>query len=94
MIWRALRKDPYVRTGSGWKEIGFQGDDPATDVRAGGLLAMQCLAHFATTQTVGMRLMLEDNNQAEKLHNKDPKSYPMQYYPVSTMGVVICGRAR
>ena len=37
-----------------------------------------------------VELMLHDNNEAEKLHNKDPKSYPMQYYPVSTMGVVIC----
>ena len=38
MTWRALRDDAYVRSGEGWKEIGFQGNDPLTDVRAGGLL--------------------------------------------------------
>ena len=65
-IWSAMRpEEPYVRTGAGWKEIGFQGEDPASDVRAGGLLAVQCLAHFATTQTVGMRLMLREIRAAE-----------------------------
>ena len=65
-IWSAMRpEEPYVRTGAGWKEIGFQGEDPASDVRAGGLLAVQCLSHFATTQTVGMRLMLRDMREAE-----------------------------
>lgn len=90
MTWRALRDDPYVRSGEGWKEIGFQGNDPLTDVRAGGLLAMQCLAHFATTQTKGMRLMIKEIREAEQLHTSDPKAYPMRYYPVSTMSVVIC----
>jgi len=90
MTWRALRDEPYVRSGEGWKEIGFQGNDPSTDVRAGGLLAIQCLAHFATTQTKGMRLMVKEIREAERLHTEDPKAYPMRYYPVSTMAVVMC----
>ena len=27
-----------VRRGRRWKDLGFQGEDPATDVRGGGLL--------------------------------------------------------
>ena len=42
--------EPYVRRGRRWKDLGFQGEDPATDVRGGGLLAVQCLAHFASLQ--------------------------------------------
>ena len=26
MLWRALKQEPYQRTGPGWKEIGFQGE--------------------------------------------------------------------
>ena len=33
--------------GSHWSELGFQGHDPATDLRAAGLLSAECLLHFA-----------------------------------------------
>jgi len=33
-----------------WKTIGFQGEDPATDFRAGGLYALQNLLYFVHTQ--------------------------------------------
>ena len=52
LIWSSLvpSDEPYVRRGRRWKDLGFQGEDPATDVRGGGLLAVQCLAHFASLQ--------------------------------------------
>mmetsp|Transcript_15640 Transcript_15640/g.24499 ORF Transcript_15640/g.24499 Transcript_15640/m.24499 type:complete len:340 (+) Transcript_15640:120-1139(+) len=30
-----------------WKRLGFQGDNPATDFRAAGVLPVRCLSHFA-----------------------------------------------
>lgn len=36
-----------VSSDAHWKEIGFQSHEPATDVRSGGLLSVQCLVHMA-----------------------------------------------
>lgn len=33
-----------------WKELGFQGQDPATDFRAAGLLGLQNLKYFVSVQ--------------------------------------------
>ena len=82
-IWAALRTDAFVRSGHGWKEIGFQGADPATDVRAGGLLAVQAIAHFATLQTHGFRLMLREVARSAE-------QSPDHYYPAACTAVVCC----
>ena len=37
--------DEMLRT-EAWKDIGFQGKDPRTDFRAGGLLALLCLHYY------------------------------------------------
>ena len=44
-LWSTLRPDVPLpsRTGHHWTEIGFQGDDPATDFRGMGLLGLQNL---------------------------------------------------
>jgi hypothetical protein len=34
---------PFVLKGEGWKQAGFQRDDPISDLRACGLLALQQL---------------------------------------------------
>ena len=55
-IWRVLlAPEPFVRSSELWKTVGFQGKDPVTDVRGGGLLAMECLATFATRHTQGLK---------------------------------------
>lgn len=82
-IWSALRTDPFVRSGEGWKEVGFQGSDPVTDVRAGGVLAVQAIAQFATLQTHGFRLMLSQVASAAEAN-------PDHYYPVCCTAVVCC----
>ena len=82
-IWSALRTDEFVRSGEGWKEVGFQGSDPATDVRAGGALAVQAIAHFATLQTHGFRLMLSQVSAAAAAN-------PDHYYPTCCTAVVCC----
>ena len=82
-IWEKLRPDDeFVQTGDGWKEIGFQGVDPSTDVRAGGLLAVQVLHQFAMTQTNGLRRMLNDVNSAQATN-------PDHYYPACCTAVVM-----
>ena len=32
-----------------WKSLGFQGIDPATDIRGGGIFGLRCLVYFAAT---------------------------------------------
>ena len=37
--------------GAHWSELGWQGVDPATDLRAAGFLSAECLAYFAEHQS-------------------------------------------
>ena len=37
------------------QSIGFQGEDPTTDIRSGGFLSVECLEHFATFYTDGVK---------------------------------------
>jgi len=39
----------YARPDERWKEMGFQGIDPCTDLRAGGLMALLHLVHLVET---------------------------------------------
>jgi len=50
-----------------WKEMGWQGNDPATDFRSGGFLSLQNLAWFAANQPrVFQRLMAkQDGTRSE-----------------------------
>ena len=84
-IWSALLAPAsFKREGEEWKSIGFQGLDPATDVRGGGLLAMECLEAFAAQHTLGLKGMLHDLKDLEE-HNGS-------FYPVSTTAIVLCAR--
>ena len=39
--WRAMHPErDFQRKDVRWKDIGFQGEDPVTDIRAGGVLAL------------------------------------------------------
>eukprot|EP00965_Chrysotila_dentata_P086806 2864939-Pleurochrysis_carterae.AAC.6 len=83
-IWKALRDadEPYERVSSKWKDMGFQGDDPLTDVRGGGLLAVECFCFFATTHTIGLYSMI--NVLKERTLEKCE-----WHYPVATVAIVI-----
>ena len=86
-IWRALLAPaPFERVSAQWKKAGFQGADPSTDVRGGGLLAVRCLAHFATLHTMGFKAMLLDIAQLEAGGGEGA------FYPVSTTAIVLCSR--
>ena len=42
-IWRLLKgNEPYQRMNfKGWESVGFQGKDPATDFRGGGVFGLE-----------------------------------------------------
>eukprot|EP00037_Helgoeca_nana_P012315 m.111645 g.111645 ORF g.111645 m.111645 type:complete len:310 (+) comp21375_c0_seq2:504-1433(+) len=84
--WRVvLPASPFQRTGPQWSSIGFQGKDPVTDVRAGGLLSVMCLEHFSSFYTFGTRQMLIDLRRLERQEGSAEK-----FYPLSTSAIVIC----
>ena len=39
-IWSRLTGESFNRYGNHWNKIGFQGRDPATDLRATGILSL------------------------------------------------------
>ena len=83
-IWAQLQpEEEYVASGPGWKEIGFQGNDPTTDVRAGGLLAVQMLHQFVLLHEAGTRHMIKAVEEASAAN-------PDRYYPPCAVGVVAC----
>ncbi|KAH9259761.1 hypothetical protein BASA81_002183 [Batrachochytrium salamandrivorans] len=52
-LWNSLKPGQELQGGNprrsqSWGEIGFQGVDPATDFRGGGLLALENLRYFAS----------------------------------------------
>lgn len=87
-IWAALRPgESFCREGEAWKACGFQGKNPATDVRGGGLLAVQCLAHFCENYGGAMRAMLGELERAAAA-----SSDGLRFYPVSSTAIVIVSR--
>ena len=61
-----------------WKQLGFQGKDPATDFRGMGLLGLKHILYFAKTYTKIFVEMASTQN-----------SRSSHYYPVSTAGINI-----
>ena len=87
-LWASqVADEPYTRSSERWKEIGFQGVDPATDVRGGGLLAATCICEFGATFASGLRRMLRElEEESNKMDGFD------RFYPISTTAIVICSR--
>merc|ERR1712137_636677 len=46
-----------------WSKVGFQGKDPATDFRGGGILSLQCLCFFAKNYTTEVRRILNEGRE-------------------------------
>lgn len=70
-LWKALKPASSIPTipSSAWKEIGFQGDDPATDFRGMGLLGLEQLLYFSTNDTDNARLALNNSNATVKWYS-------------------------
>ena len=63
------REDQLPKTGAslrheGWKDMGWQGVDPATDFRSGGLLSLQNLVWFAKHRRETYERLLEKKTGA------------------------------
>ena len=60
---------PFQRISEGWKELaGFQHSDPISDIRGGGLLAVDQLLYFVTQfPTIAMPIAMEQLRRREKL---------------------------
>ena len=72
----AARPLPAPR-GPHWSELGWQGQDPSTDLRAAGHLSAECLLHFATSRP----------DAWGSLVRKEHGSRSEWEYPVSVAGV-------
>ena len=57
------------KTAVDWTALGFQGTDPLTDFRGGGLLSLQQLAFFAENYTAQVRAINSRANHPTKVTN-------------------------
>lgn len=64
----------FQRTSPQWQKIGFQGSDPTTDIRAGGILSLKALVHFAQTHPAAWADM----------QSSVPRNPTSSYYPAIT----------
>ncbi|EAN93931.1 Engulfment and cell motility domain-containing protein [Trypanosoma cruzi] len=65
-LWAAAGKLPadFSHRSDKWVEFGFQGLDPATDFRGGGVLALRQFLHFAQTHNAEFKEMMTFNKRA------------------------------
>ena len=67
-IWRNLKLEDngdneFTRTGPHWKDLGFQGEDPVTDLRGMGILGLANLNYFAASYTdKAKQLLIRSHN--------------------------------
>mmetsp|Transcript_9582 Transcript_9582/g.13387 ORF Transcript_9582/g.13387 Transcript_9582/m.13387 type:complete len:379 (+) Transcript_9582:5-1141(+) len=82
-IWTAFTGDraTFKLKSSRWKEFGFQCEDPQTDVRGGGKLAMENLKYFLTHYPDSAMSLMKRQNNIMKLKWRE------NWYPFSTVGV-------
>ncbi len=53
------------RISNQWKELGFQGNDPATDFRGGGFFGLALIVHFAEKEPIKYQKYLEGKHHSE-----------------------------
>ncbi|KAL9644050.1 hypothetical protein ABK040_005518 [Willaertia magna] len=65
LLYSLLRpEDPLTnRKSKQWTHIGFQQDNPSSDIRGGGLLSVKCLLYFAQHDTEGMKKLIAHNRE-------------------------------
>ncbi|KAI9290676.1 hypothetical protein K502DRAFT_353740 [Neoconidiobolus thromboides FSU 785] len=62
-LWKLLKPEEELsnRKSKQWQSIGFQGDDPATDFRGMGILALKDLTYFSEKYTSLAQKILSDS---------------------------------
>lgn len=70
----------YSSTGQHWKSLGFQQPNPASDIRGGGVLSLQCITYFLEKRPSVSASMVA---RRFRTHGEDGS------YPWATAGVVL-----
>ena len=76
IVWQSAygMKRPFQRMSrGGWAPIGFQGKDPATDLRGGGVLALRCFAYFSAHRVFRKQFLRMLKEQGAR----GPSNYPV-----------------
>lgn len=73
-----LPRRPYERVSEGWVAIGFQGPNPDTDFRGGGLLALKCLVYIFEAYP---------HKMLEVVSSQKPSDNAKKWYPVCVAGI-------
>lgn len=63
-LWKAVNSDqefPGLNSAK-WIDLGFQGKNPISDLRAAGLLGLEHLVYFAETYTSNFKKILAEQN--------------------------------
>ena len=78
-LWAALQPElPYARHAEEWTRLGFQGQDPTTDLRGGGGLALCELLHLvAHRPTLCAELVEAWSDPASPTRRTQPRSLPL-----------------
>uniref|UniRef100_K3X0I9 ELMO domain-containing protein n=1 Tax=Globisporangium ultimum (strain ATCC 200006 / CBS 805.95 / DAOM BR144) TaxID=431595 RepID=K3X0I9_GLOUD len=74
----SFSKRPFERVSDGWIDIGFQGTNPDTDFRGGGLLALKCLVY--AFEAFPQRMF-------EIVMSQKPSGGGKKWYPVCVAGI-------
>lgn len=61
---------PFERRGEQWSLVGFQGLDPTTDLRGGGMAALDHICSFARLHRKTLQVMM-DFNQSQQADGED-----------------------
>jgi hypothetical protein len=67
---------PYQRIGSFWKYLGYQNENPASDIRGGGLLSLDNLIYLLSTHPSMAQKMLHRQSRDHLTVDQTMESYP------------------
>jgi len=67
---------PFERYGWRWTAFGFQRDDPVSDVRGGGVLALKNLVSFLQSEPAYARVILASRRARREFDPEAPGFYP------------------
>jgi len=73
---------PFAAVSKNWRMVGFQGNDPTTDLRGAGSLGLKQLAYFVTTypeRSVAVRM--------RRLNSTSRSRSPEDAYPWGAVGI-------
>ena len=72
---------PFERHHTDWQKIGFQGSDPVSDIRGGGVLAVAQILYFFERRT-DIAVGIAEDNEPEA--TGEEFNYEGPYYPFAT----------